>query len=329
MDPREQPTRLPSWAQISELLGSGNQAQVVIPGTPEIQLIVGASGEELGIFVGQIINDENIPALTALDIIPRTLNGFDGSYIFTRTNSIFRAFYDLICNFADATQIDGSSPDAALTTTLSKFKTLISIETSLTEDQQIGLIGELLFLQDLSVTLGFPEALQSWHRIDNSEHDFDLGHLDVEVKSTRLESRVHRISSEYQLQESLHRPLYLVSFQFTNADSGSGHSVESLVDEIRSQFATNDDVSLINFEKRLASVGWRSEKSKLCKVRVRHRSSPRLIQIDNGFPRLTRDSIQVDPLIDYSRIQNVSYLCDVSGLGSDMTLAEIGKLVHQ
>ena len=73
-------------------------------------------------------------------------------------------------------------------------------KTTLSESQQMGLIGELLFLKnDMFKNYTIEEAINSWSGCDKTHKDFSIGDDWYEIKSSASNSLTIKISSLEQL----------------------------------------------------------------------------------------------------------------------------------
>ena len=118
--------------------------------------------------------------------------------------------YSLLQAVTDQLQ-QGDDLERALHVALDAFRGLLARAPRLSEDQEIGLFGELVALDRLIDGVGETRALAAWLGPRSEEHDFVLGEADVEVKTTRSERRIHVIHGLGQLTPTPGRPLHLMS----------------------------------------------------------------------------------------------------------------------
>ena len=185
---------------------------------------------------------------------------------------------------------------------------LVSLRPSLSEEQEVGLFGELSFLEYLvGSTSNFD--IDSWAGPDREEHDFKFSDFDLEIKSTRGERRSHQISSLTQLQNSPGRLLYFLSMQFTRAGVG-GQTLPDLVARIESILTPQFHGK---FWGKLEKVRYRKADSDLYKTKWSPRSTPQIYPVDLDFPALLPTSLDVSSKI-MPLISEVRYRIDVTGL---------------
>ena len=97
----------------------------------------------------------------------------------------------------------------------------------LSDDEQRGLIGELLVLRDILFPVsGIETALRSWTGPTGSPKDFELGTVCIECKARRVAATPQvAISSEVQLDTNGIDALYLHVAEITGAPSGQSGAV--------------------------------------------------------------------------------------------------------
>ena len=124
-------------------------------------------------------------------------------------------------------------------------------------EEQIGLFGELLFLQEhLLPTMPLAAALKSWVAPQEHPQDFQLPQgivIEVKCRQATSPAMVH-ISSQWQLfQEVL--PLFLAVLTIARCETGHGDSLDSIVQKLR-VMAGSDAVALEYFEDGLLERGY-------------------------------------------------------------------------
>ena len=193
----------------------------------------------------------------------------------------------------------------------------------LSEGKATGLIGELLFFASVARLYGVEAAIKSWMGPPRGEHDFSLADAEFEVKTTRSERRVHRISTGTQLWPVLDRELFLVSIQLTETGlSESSFSLPGLVEDIRELVGKGDN----SFEQHLHAAGWRDWFSEILTQHYQLRSAPLAFRVDSSFPAITprvlREYVENGELLE-----KVSYNVDVSSLTGFQGLPVVDGLV--
>lgn len=190
------------------------------------------------------------------------------------------------------------------------LKDLVASRRRLTEEKEIGLIGELLVLRHAVEATDETTAIGSWLGPLAEEHDFAFADFDAEVKTTKSESRTHLIGSDTQLEPSPGRPLHLVSVQVTRAgNADAGFTLPTLIGELRSLL----DQTLRTFDAALEGLGWHPEDADLYKVPYSLRSTPRAYFVDDEFPAIT--SARLDQIVPKRpHVSSVTYRVNVTDL---------------
>ena len=127
--------------------------------------------------------------------------------------------------------------------------------TLLSEDEQLGLYGELTFLKDLceSTNLSVDEIVNSWKGAIKEDKDFQLKNRAVEIKSSSKQDKVVEISNIRQLDESGLEALYLHHYEFARTVGGK-NTLPDKVNEIRE--IVKESPAYDVFEDLLISVAY-------------------------------------------------------------------------
>jgi hypothetical protein len=184
----------------------------------------------------------------------------------------------------------GLSFAAAISEGVDSFRELLKTKRKLTDEAQIGLLGELLLAEHALGTQSAEYVLSAWLGPDREEHDFVFLSFDTEVKTTRGEQRIHLINSVTQLEPTPGRPLYLLSIQVTAA--GAAEQGSTLGEQIAAIRRMLDSRLVRAFESRLESLGWRDSDADQYPKRWVLRSAPRAYLVDDSFPAITSSRLQ-------------------------------------
>lgn len=303
------------WRNFRSLIEDGVPAVQPVSGQPPVHVFVDESGDRIGLRV-LIEPGTIIPASPLADVsIGRVVvAGSTTLEVSTRAAHLFVEFYGLLEDLADRIQVDGLSPLLAFDETIANWKALLRATDRLSEEQQLGLAGELWTLIRIMSAHG-PEAFGAWTGPLGEPHDFRMGDLELEVKSTRGHRRVHIISSIDQLMPSSGRTLFLLSLQLQAAGHGAGWTLPDLVAAARSLLAGQPPLAK-RLEESLV-IAWRysDEHAGSYDQRLEFRALPVLIEVNSGFPRVTRSMIDAYVGDESRRISDLHYRLDVEGYG--------------
>jgi hypothetical protein len=308
------------WRHFRELIEQGVPAVQPVSGSPEVVVFVDEGGSRIGLRTPVTAVTGLEPSPVAEIQVNQVLSGGRPCLeLATRTSGLFAEFYAVLEELADRMQLRGEQPLAAFRETLANWRALLRPTERMSDEQRLGLFGELLVLKRVLNNRG-PSSIASWTGPMGEPHDFRLGTYEIEVKTTSSRKRHHIISSLEQLEPSPGRGLYLLSIQLEPAGNEAGLALPELVDLVRAELPWAS-AGRESFESSLL-VSWRYSDvhAPLYRERFQLRAPSALIPVTGDFPRLTPSVVEAVPGAD--RITDVQYRVAVDGLGdSDGTPA--------
>lgn len=313
-----------NWPNLLEYLTADAPAIVRIAGTPNVDLVIEPADQRIAIR-GPWPSTGDVPDLGAyrhLDTRVGTDVSGDWVEFAVSGRGVLQEAYPVLTAVADRVQLHGDGMGAAITGVLDSYRQLLSSLGRLSEQQELGLYGELFVLNHLMGSVGEGKAVASWRGPMREEHDFGLDSFDIEVKTTLSEHRSHRISSLTQLEPSPGRDLWLVSLQVTTYGVGGTtlpESIQTTMDAIRNLTVR----SLL--AERLADAGWDPAHGHLYTRRFTLRSEVLTFRITSQFPAITAHHLQSAGL-QVERFSHVSYILITSGLVPDPPPTELQQL---
>jgi len=161
----------------------------------------------------------------------------------------------------------------------------------LTEEQQRGMLGELLILETLMIPqLDALTAVNTWVGPDPANQDFVHEGTAIEVK-TSLSKRHSRISiaNEKQLDERPYHALILAHLRFDES-AVLGTSLPQVVSRLRTALAF-DPAASRQFDERLMLGGYLDVHARLYLPHRWRLSSTRHFKVEGEFPRLTEANL--------------------------------------
>lgn len=183
------------------------------------------------------------------------------------------------------------------------------VPDALTEEQAIGLFGELWFLEFWLAPID-AATIGAWTGPGGDRHDFKWAAASVEVKATRARSdgaARHRVSNLDQLEAPEQGQLYLFSLRVT-VDPIGAHSLNGSIDRIRAALFSQAEL-LHAFDERLGLLGYNPAHRRQYDTLLRV-VAEELYRVDEDFPRLTRDSF---PEGVPTGIDDIAYTLDLAG----------------
>jgi hypothetical protein len=207
------------------------------------------------------------------------------------------------------------APIEAVQQELRCFTDLLDERPILGTDRQLGLLGELLFLERLMKRIG-PAALDAWLGPLGEPHDFRVWINEFEVKTTIAPHRIHTVNGLEQLVASHGCTLYLVSVLLGPAGAEGGFSLADKVSQLSSSFSALPDRKEA-FTAALDACGLHMADVQHYTRRFALRRPFGVATVDQSFPALSRPLIQraIGPLA--TRIEGVHYEVNIEGLESE------------
>ena len=158
----------------------------------------------------------------------------------------------------------------------------------LSDDQQRGLIGELMVLENhLLPVLGALNSVRCWTGPLDGPHDFEISGIHVEAKAQGSVIPRVTISSEHQLDQGNANRLFLHVTEVASWAEGEPNALTltDITQRIRAVLAERDMAALDLFEERLDAVGFNWTDDYSDKPWVVGEEA--LYEIREEFPRLT------------------------------------------
>lgn len=160
---------------------------------------------------------------------------------------------------------------------------------ALSPESEIGFVGELTLLRTI-IDAGLPlaTAIESWVGPLDGIRDFEIGTGSFEVKATLSSAGFPaKIGSLEQLDDSVRQPLFLAGVQLRQTETGQ--SLPELVADMR-DIASGDAEAVRLLSERLIAAGYFDAHAD-CYVRRFTLANTRIVEVKDGFPRLTPSSV--------------------------------------
>jgi hypothetical protein len=221
-------------------------------------------------------------------------------------------FTEIVREISEDILIRKESPIKAVNEIISSWKSFwtAQIRETISEEEQIGLICELIVLDNLCSINPF-NALESWKGPLKEKYDFVFSKWAFEVKGTRREKHIHTIHGLDQLRPPDHKSLALISFLVSRTSNESKRSLQEYIEDIVFKYLLKKPELVTRFYELLVSCGY----SKIHEHEYRKTRydilEGRFYVVDENFPKLTTDSLAV-PL--NSRISEIKYNINLEGL---------------
>ena len=299
---------------LAEYLEAGVPALVSIAGTPALTLVIEPGEHRIALRAPY--DGADLPELTHyrhLALSFGTTAGEDWVEFGVSGGADLVEAYPVLRSVADRVQLSGASVGSAVREVLQIHHQMLSSLGRLTEQQEIGLVGELLVLDHLIGTIGESAAIASWRGPLVEEHDFGLEDIDIEVKTTLSEERAHRISSLTQLVPNPDRALWLISVKLTLGGL-AGRTLSQRVEATAESIVSTAVREL--FVATLERIGWTGAQSNLYTRRFSVRGPVLAYRVGPEFPAVTPGRLSAGG-VPLDRIRALSYILVLEGLSPD------------
>jgi hypothetical protein len=307
-----------TWEQLRREIDAGHPGIHRIMGAPNIDVFIDEGADRIGIRV-PVQTDyklKDTSPLAEVQITTTLVQGKGYLQVTTGARQVYPEFVSFINSAVERISVPPANPESAIIETLRAWRALLAPLAILSEEQQIGLWGELFILR---LMIGASQPLSCWVGPQGEPHDFRLGTTEMEIKTTRNLHRIHIISNLDQLSPSAGRRLFLISLQTEPAGAQGGETLNTLVLAVCQQVATivgNEEASTLR--DRIRTAGYREEHSGFYLGRLALRTLPRVVFVDDSFPRITKDRLENIVGKESHRIGDVQYRINVDGLGVEV-----------
>jgi len=286
---------------------SGTVTTHNVGGVPGVLIRIDGAAQKISLLAPHSGTVQDVSTLKRISTGVDELNGQKWARITVDARGMYTEAYGLMLAMAQALH-GGAGFAAATAAAMTNMKTLLAAKPRLSEEKQIGLVGELLLFRTLLDSFDENTVIDWWLGPLAEERDYAFPEFDAEVKTTLGEVRVHVVHGAGQLEPSPGRALWLVSIQVTRAGGDpNGVTLPGLIGEIRDRLATARD----RFVAHLASVGWDEDDYAMYPAAYTLRTTPAAYLVDDDFPAVTPSRLH--SVVPHSNLVSaVTYRVNVS-----------------
>ncbi|WP_418003006.1 PD-(D/E)XK motif protein [Mycobacterium sp. PDNC021] len=286
---------------------SGAVTTHLVSESPDAVVRIDGTGQKISLLTPHTGTVQNTAELKRLSTGLETWNGRQWACITVDARNMYTEAYGLMLSIVQAMR-GGATFAAATSAAMTNMKTLLAAKPRISEEKQIGLVGELLLFRRLLDESDEYSVIDWWLGPLAEERDYAFPAFDAEVKTTTGESRTHVIHGAGQLEPSPGRPLWLVSIQITRAGGDpNGFTLPGLIQEIRERLTATRD----RFVAYLTSESWEDDDAAMYPTAYTLRTTPAAYLVDDDFPAVTHSRLHsVVPHSDL--VSAVTYRVDVS-----------------
>ncbi|MEV0950871.1 PD-(D/E)XK motif protein [Promicromonospora sp. NPDC050249] len=286
---------------------SGTATVHHVSASPEVLFVIDSPGQKISVLTprnGMVLDTATMRRVTTGT---QTRGGVEYARLTLDARGMHTEAYGLVLSILQAMQ-GGATFSAASSAAMTNMKTLLAAKPRISEEKQIGLVGELLLFRALLDAHDEFSAIDWWLGPLAEERDYAFPSFDAEVKTTLSETRSHVIHGAGQLEPSPGRSLWLVSIQITRAGGDpNGVALPGLIQEIRDRLTSTRD----RFLAYLTAEGWDDDDVAMYPTAYTLRTTPAAYLVDEDFPAVTPGRLHaVVPHSDL--VSDVNYRVDVS-----------------
>jgi len=308
---------------LDELWRGGAPIAIPLNGEPACELRLHPAGGLVTLVAPYEPPEPDVAKLRNIEFNPVVSDGEDFAELTVRVAGNVHGAYSLLATIADSLQLEGLTLAAAVAAGCERHRDLLATRGVLTPEKEVGLFGELLFLEFLVKTIGPDSAVAAWQGPLSEEHDFSFENMTVEIKTTISERRRHTIHGLTQLVPVRGLPLRLISIQVTRASPDVGRTLPQLVSDVRKGAGGHQ----VLIDGLLDQFGWQSDAADLYGTSWTLRSEPRAYSVQGTFPAMTPDRLA--PVIpSFGLLSEVFYRVDLTDFEHDPLPGPIGAFVQ-
>ena len=175
--------------------------------------------------------------------------------------------------------------------------------TLLSEQEQKGLIGELMFISEsLEYGVTNDTIIENWYGPDYYNKDFIINNKGFEIKTTTQDRPTIKISSEQQLDKQDLNILYLIQYNLEESKS-NGFTLPELINKIRVEIAGSFIIKS-KFDEKLIQIGYFDDDSSKYDTKYKL-IEKHIYNVDDNFPKITKSTL---PKGIFNSIYNIETL---------------------
>lgn len=286
---------------------SGTVTSHRVSQSPEVIIRIDGPGQKISLLTPHVGMVQDTAELKRVSTGLEPRDGINWARMTIDARNMYTEAYGLMLSIVQ-TLNGGATFAAATSAAMTNMKAILAAKPRISEEKQVGLIGELLLFRALLDVYDEYTVIDWWLGPLAEERDYAFPAFDAEIKTTLGESRTHVIHGAGQLEAIPGRPLWLVSIQITRAGGNpNGIDLPGLIQDIRDQLTTTRD----RFVTNLASQGWEDDDAAMYPTAYVTRTTPAAYLVDEDFPAVTPSRLHaVVPHSDL--VSAVTYRVDVS-----------------
>jgi hypothetical protein len=257
--------------------------------------------------------DGKLCKLRMLEFSEREAGGANLLNLTCSEQSMFREAYLFFTAVIDRVLKEGEDAGAAFASELKDLEALIDTGEVLSMEKQIGLVGELMVLEQL-IAAGGPAIISAWTGHLRESHDFRLGGHEFEVKTTTGRRRIHRINGLTQAVPSPDAKLSFISILLATAGPEEGATLPGHV-KILQDLLAHDQAALSSLVDGLAASGYRAADAPAYGRAWKLRFPMAVVSVDAAFPAISGANLAPAMGHCFARLEDISYVVNLDEAG--------------
>ncbi|WP_168205871.1 PD-(D/E)XK motif protein [Geobacter sp. FeAm09] len=277
-----------AWANLREGLSSNQIIREYITNNGQQTSCALAVDDNAKLHLMIHVPDESIPLPPDLNNITIRYVDIDCLVVDVAADASLEAVINPVFDAIISGCVDGRHPVQVVADHLERIrKAFARAGSAISENKQIGLVGELIVMHRIIIPgIGYKAAFQ-WSGPLAERHDFVGEQLHLEVKSTTRSMDQHEISRLDQLRVPDGKRLLLASIQLERSVAGE-FTIATLREDIIAALA--ESLSAVDdFERKMVDLGWHDglvQSGTLLKFNLR---ALNVFAVEGQFPRLPDD----------------------------------------
>jgi len=317
-----------TWQNFEANYLGGPPREVLLPGKSKVRLFVAVESGIFGMRVPVKLGTQ-IPSspIRGIGIQETRIGGAPAAEIRCVLGAGTKEFFYFLLAIADGLQLKDLTFEDAFEEAVGAWRELLRDLARMSEEAELGLLGELFTLEFLIGTLG-PTALGHWTGPTTDKHDFRVGRNEFEVKTTVGSERIHVINGLNQLAPSLDCRLYLVSWQMARAGPEFGGTLVEKIEDVRRSLKRHPR-AVSRFEELIEKgTAWRAADAYLYTERWRPRSTPQVVPVNVDCPRITTKVLALGLEVKLTAlITDVHYRINLEGRGFPLNIRALKRIL--
>ena len=282
------------FEQLWKKIPQTNNGYVSLDSDSPLKLELGYHANNTKSFVvDDVGNLEPLPSSNAIHANIYILSNGTKILEFQLVNNEYEDVFLRLCWDLINSTVGIPKPLTALIERYLKWQKLLQRMSSgtLSYERQKGLLGELLYLEEMIKRIGCEAAVAAWVGPEGSDQDFVFCRDWTEVKTISIGAKVVRISSLEQLNQNCIGALHIFILESTTPGENR-KTLNGEISRIRA-LLMDDPIVRDKFETKLVMAGYNPTDKLKYEKNVFRFVEEREYSVDKDFPKLTSANVPI------------------------------------